>query len=148
MQEVQKKSHSWEALYISKPDFHREMDLCYFIDNKLVGICAGHEVQAKNLRKYSIEILAVDPNYTKQGIAKKLLRTAFKTFNFNLELLLWTSSKEAYSFYKNHLKLKLNNKISINKQTHENKQYLFTELNKKANAWCFIITSENLFLKS
>ncbi len=148
MQEVQKKSHSWEALYLSKPIFHSEMDLCFFENEKLVGICAGHETQSNNNRSFSIEILAVSPDHTNRGIAKKLLKYAFKYFNFKLELILWTRSEEAYSYYKDHLNLKITNEVSMNNLTQQNKQYLFTDLNKKPNTWCFTITPDQPFLKS
>jgi GNAT superfamily N-acetyltransferase len=148
MHEVQKTSDSWEALYLDKPNFHPSMDVCCYYDNELVGICAGNEIEGERTRTFSIEILAVHPLYQKKGIAKKILSYVFDKFDFNLELHLWTRSKEASEYYKNHLQLTAINSLTLKRINEEHKQYWTICELKEKNIWNFQITGDTPFLKN
>jgi hypothetical protein len=137
MHSVQIKSNSWEALYTEKPNYHNEADMCCFIDDNLVGICAGHEVMGLEKRTFSIEVLATHPLHSSKGIAKAMLINLFQKFNFNIECHLWTRSEEAYSIYSENWKLSLLDSIALSTKTGEQKEYFFCDENGEKNTWCF-----------
>ena len=150
MKSIHSISDSWEAPYLEKPTFNTNLDFCYFENDLLVGILAGHQTQRTPYPLFSAEILAVHPQFQSRGIAKALLKYFFKKNTLkNIELHLWTRDPVAKNIYENHFNLHLINERHLSIKNQKNKQYWLLESPKiTSNLWNYKITPCSPFITS
>lgn len=100
IQEIQKSSNAWEAVYFKHPDVSSDMDYCCYHQNQFVGIFAGHLLEHSDYGKiYSIEIFALAPQSQSKGLGKEILNELWKQKDDLGALVFWTKSTEAKRFY-------------------------------------------------
>ncbi len=91
-------SFSWEAPYLSRPDFDSRCDWCLFQDDELLGCLAGREDDKQN-GCWNIEVLAIHPSQQRKGHAARLLALAREQTSPFTEFRFWTSDPMAKNFY-------------------------------------------------
>lgn len=121
MHRIQSHSASWEALYFKHPDFTGGIDLCFYHNNQMVGIFAGHSLKNEQQDHiYSIEIMAIDPDHQNKGFGKQILQLAWQHTPKAKAFIFWTNSPKASQFYSN-AGLHLNSSLQLKKTTWQNK---------------------------
>ena len=139
-------SYGWEAIYTKKPEFSKDLDYCLFDSNQLIGIVAGHKIEAQSSSVYSIEILALEATYHKKGINASLLIEIFKSIPAESLIQFWTKDKNVRSYYEQSLNFLCIHSLSHQKKREGKQEFWVTEESNqdKASILCYACTEKQI----